>query len=85
MTCILAEVSNRVAFRLTDQIHEAGLKATIMLNPEIPVETILPYINLLGRAAYHDQRQDTLSNASCLYAWTRPMQLRKMRDEYGYG
>lgn len=47
--CIHAEVLDGLAFRLIDQIHEAGLKAGIVLNPETPVGTIYPYIPLLDK------------------------------------
>lgn len=47
--CIHAEVLNGLAFRLFDKIHEAGLKTGVVLNPETPVETILPYIALVDK------------------------------------
>ena len=47
--CMHAEVINGLAFRLIDQIHEAGLKAGVVLNPETPVSALLPYINLLDK------------------------------------
>ena len=45
--CMHEEVLNGLAFRLIDKIHDAGLKAGIVLNPETPVSAILPYIDLL--------------------------------------
>ena len=36
--CMHAEVLDGLAFRLIDQIHNANLKAGIVLNPETPIE-----------------------------------------------
>ncbi len=47
--CMHAEVLDGLAFRLIDQIHAAGLKAGIVLNPETPIATILPYIDLVDK------------------------------------
>lgn len=47
--CIHAEVLSGLAFRLFDKIHDVGLKTGVVLNPETPVETILPYINLVDK------------------------------------
>lgn len=47
--CMHAECINGTAFRLIDQIHAAGLKAGVVLNPETPVSAILPYIELLDK------------------------------------
>ena len=47
--CMHEEVLNGLAFRLIDKIHDAGLKAGIVLNPETPVSAILPYIALLDK------------------------------------
>lgn len=44
-----AEVLDGLAFRLIDQIHNANLKAGIVLNPETPIESIFPYIELLDK------------------------------------
>lgn len=47
--CVHAEVLDGLAFRLVDQIHDAGLKAGVVLNPETPIETILPYIDIVDK------------------------------------
>lgn len=47
--CMHAEVLDGVAFRLIDQIQDAGLKAGIVLNPETPIEVIFPYIERLDK------------------------------------
>ena len=44
-----AEVLDGLAFRLIDQIHNANLKTGIVLNPETPIESIFPYIELLDK------------------------------------
>ena len=40
------ECLDGLAFRSIDRIHAAGLKAGVVLNPETPIETIFPYIDL---------------------------------------
>ena len=47
--CIPAENTNGIAFRLIDQIHDAGLKAGVVLNPETPLSVIEPYMELLDK------------------------------------
>lgn len=47
--CFPAENTNGIAFRLIDRIHDAGLKAGVVLNPETTIETILPYLHLLDK------------------------------------
>lgn len=47
--CLHAEVINGLAFRLIDKIHAAGLKVGVVLNPETPIETLLPYLDLLDK------------------------------------
>ncbi|SNZ17963.1 D-allulose-6-phosphate 3-epimerase [Terribacillus aidingensis] len=47
--CMHAEVLDGLAFRLIDQIHDAGLKAGVVLNPETPIETIFPYIESIDK------------------------------------
>lgn len=43
--CMHAEVLDGLAFRLIDQIHNANLKAGIVLNPETPIESIFHILN----------------------------------------
>ena len=47
--CMHAEVLDGLAFRLIDQIQDAGLKAGVVLNPETPIEVIYPYIEHLDK------------------------------------
>jgi D-allulose-6-phosphate 3-epimerase len=44
-----AEIINGVAFSLINKIHNAGLKVGIVLNPETPVNILLPYIDLIDK------------------------------------
>ena len=62
--CMHAEVLDGLAFRLIDQIHNAGLKAGIVLNPETPVSVILPYIDLLDKVTIMTVDQVLLVSAS---------------------
>lgn len=82
--CMHAEVLNSLAFRLIDQIHEAGLKAGVVLNPETPIETIFPYIALVDKITimtvdpgFAGQRflEDTLEKI---------IELRHLRKKQGY-
>lgn len=47
--CVHAEVLNGIAFRIIDDIHKAGLKVGVVLNPETPITTIFPYIDLVDK------------------------------------
>jgi D-allulose-6-phosphate 3-epimerase len=47
--CMPAEIINGVAFSLINKIHNAGLKVGIVLNPETPVNILLPYIDLIDK------------------------------------
>ncbi|MEY8445447.1 D-allulose 6-phosphate 3-epimerase [Enterococcus ratti] len=47
--CMHAECLAGLAFRLIDQIHEAGLKAGVVLNPETPIDTIFSYIDSIDK------------------------------------
>ncbi|KRN30079.1 D-allulose 6-phosphate 3-epimerase [Liquorilactobacillus mali] len=82
--CMPAEVINGVAFRLIDEIHDAGLKAGVVLNPETPISAIQSYIDLIDKITimtvdpgYAGQR--FLKN--CL---NKVSKLRKLREENGY-
>lgn len=47
--CMPAEVINGVAFRLINEIHQAGLKVGVVLNPETSVDVIAPYSDQLDK------------------------------------
>lgn len=85
MICMPAEVSNGVAFRLIDQIHDAGLKAGMVLNPETPVDTILPYIDLLDKVTIMTIDPGFAGQRFLSVCLDKIVRLRKLRDEHGYG
>lgn len=43
------ETANNKIFRLINQIHDAGKKAGVVLNPATPIESIYEYIHLLDK------------------------------------
>ncbi|NQE00295.1 D-allulose 6-phosphate 3-epimerase, partial [Staphylococcus xylosus] len=47
--CVHAEVMNGIAYRLINQVHNAGLKFGVVLNPETKIDAITPYIDLVDK------------------------------------
>ena len=47
--CFPAERVNGIAFRIINKIHNAGLKAGVVLNPETLISSIKPYLSLLDK------------------------------------
>ncbi len=47
--CFPAERANGIAFRLINKIHDAGLKAGVVLNPETQISEIKPYLEALDK------------------------------------
>ncbi|MER2004546.1 MAG: D-allulose 6-phosphate 3-epimerase [Enterococcus casseliflavus] len=82
--CMHAEVLDGLAFRLIDQIHDAGLKAGIVLNPETPVSVILPYIDLLDKVTIMTVDPEFAGQRFIEGALDKIVELRELREEYDY-
>lgn len=82
--CMHAEVLDGLAFRLIDQIHDAGLKAGIVLNPETPLSVILPYIDLLDKVTIMTVDPGFAGQRFIEGALDKIVELRELREEYDY-
>lgn len=82
--CMHAEVLDGLAFRLIDQIHDAGLKAGIVLNPETPVQTILLYIDLLDKVTIMTVDPGFAGQRFIEGALDKIVELRELREQHGY-
>jgi D-allulose-6-phosphate 3-epimerase len=82
--CMHAEVLVGLAFRLIDQIHDAGLKAGIVLNPETPVSVILPYIDRLDKVTIMTVDPGFAGQRFIEGALDKIVELRELREEYDY-
>ncbi|MRI70158.1 ribulose-phosphate 3-epimerase [Enterococcus casseliflavus] len=82
--CMHAEVLDGLAFRLIDQIHDAGLKAGIVLNPETPVSVILPYIDLLDKVTIMTVDPGFAGQRFIEGALDKIVELRELREEHDY-
>lgn len=82
--CMHAEVLDGLAFRLIDQIHDAGLKAGIVLNPETPVSVILPYIDLLDKVTIMTVDPGFAGQRFIEAALDKIVELRELREEHDY-
>jgi D-allulose-6-phosphate 3-epimerase len=82
--CMHAEVLDGLAFRLIDQIHDAGLKAGIVLNPETPVSVILPYIDRLDKVTIMTVDPGFAGQRFIEGALDKIVELRELREEYDY-
>lgn len=82
--CIHAEVLDGLAFRLIDQIHEAGLKVGIVLNPETSVDTIYPYLSLLDKVTIMTVDPGFAGQKFIDSSLEKIVQLRELRDKNDY-
>lgn len=82
--CMHAEVLDGLAFRLIDDIHNAGLKAGIVLNPETPIETIFPYIDLLDKITIMTVDPGFAGQRFIDNTLDKIVALRALREEKGY-
>lgn len=82
--CMHAEVLDGLAFRLIDQIHNAGLKAGIVLNPETPVSVILPNIDLLDKVTIMTVDPGFAGQRFIEGALDKIVELRDLRQQFDY-
>ncbi|MFM2476415.1 D-allulose 6-phosphate 3-epimerase [Celerinatantimonas sp. MCCC 1A17872] len=82
--CMPAELMNGIAFRLIDQIHSAGLKAGIVLNPETPVSDILPYIHMLDKITVMTVDPGFAGQRFLEYMLEKISELKKLREDHDY-
>ncbi|WP_076635166.1 D-allulose 6-phosphate 3-epimerase [Lactiplantibacillus plantarum] len=82
--CMPAEVINGLAFRLIDQIHDAGLKVGVVLNPETPISVIEPYIALLDKVTIMTVDPGFAGQRFLETALQKIVALRAMREKTGY-
>lgn len=82
--CMHAEVLDGLAFRLIDEIHDAGLKAGIVLNPETSIETIFPYIDLLDKITIMTVDPGFAGQRFIDNTLDKIVELRRLREEKEY-
>ncbi|MGT2785141.1 D-allulose 6-phosphate 3-epimerase [Streptococcus merionis] len=82
--CMHAEVLNGLAFRLIDKIHDAGLKAGVVLNPETPVSAIGPYIDLIDKVTIMTVDPGFAGQRFLGSTLDKIVELRALRDKYDY-
>lgn len=82
--CMHAEVLDGLAFRLIDQIQNAGLKAGVVLNPETPIETIFPYIELVDKITIMTVDPGFAGQRFIDSTLDKIVALRELREENGY-
>lgn len=82
--CMPAEEIKGIAFRLIDQIHDAGLQAGVVLNPETPVREILPYIDILDKITIMTVDPGFAGQRFLENMLDKITELRKLREENGY-
>lgn len=82
--CMHAELLDGMAFRLIDKIHDAGLKAGIVLNPETPIEAIFPYIELVDKITIMTIDPGFAGQRFIESTLDKIVDLRQLREEKGY-
>lgn len=82
--CMHVEVLDGLAFRLIDQIHDAGLKAGVVLNPETPIDVIFPYIDLVDKVTIMTVDPGFAGQRFIEGALDKIVALRELREQHGY-
>lgn len=78
------EVTNGVAFRLIDQIHDAGLKAGMVMNPETPVSSLMPFIDQLDSVMVMTIDPGFAGQRFLQVCLDKIVELRRLQEEHGY-
>lgn len=80
--CFPAENTNGIAFRLIDQIHDAGLKAGVVLNPETSLSAIEPYLDILDKVTIMTVDPGFAGQRFQIKMLDKIVELRRLRDEH---
>ncbi|MFT8592019.1 MAG: D-allulose 6-phosphate 3-epimerase [Bifidobacterium sp.] len=81
--CFPSEVANGVAFSMIDDIHAAGLKAGVVLNPETQVDIIKPYLDILDKVTIMTIDPGFAGQRFLESTLSKIVELRQIRDEMG--
>lgn len=82
--CIHAEVINGVAFRLINKIQDHDKKVGIVLNPETPIDVILPYIQYLDKITIMTVDPGFAGEKFIDETLDKIVELRRLREENNY-
>lgn len=82
--CMPAEVMDGVAFRLIDQIHQAGLQAGMVLNPETPISTLAPYLDELDKVTIMTVDPGFAGQRFLTEMLKKITDLRQLKNDNGY-
>lgn len=80
----VAETAIGKAFRFIEEIHNAGLKSGVVLNPEVSVETIKPYISRLDKVTVMTVDPGFAGQKFLPICLDKIRELRELREKYGY-
>ena len=82
--CFPAERANGLAYRMINRIHDAGLKAGVVLNPETSLEVIKPYIDMLDKVTIMTVDPGFAGEKFIESALDKIVALKQLREEYDY-
>ncbi|EHO49428.1 D-allulose 6-phosphate 3-epimerase [Lentilactobacillus kisonensis] len=82
--CFPAERANGIAFRLINKIHDAGLKAGVVLNPETQISEIKPYLEALDKITIMTVDPGFAGEKFIQSSLQKIKDLRSIREENGY-
>ncbi|MFT8704383.1 D-allulose 6-phosphate 3-epimerase [Bifidobacterium aquikefiricola] len=79
--CFPSEVANGVAFSMIDDIHAAGLKAGVVLNPETQIDIIKPYIDVIDKITVMTIDPGFAGQKFLAGTLSKIVELRRIREE----